>query len=87
MILTALVTAAPAQAYPSGCTWGAMDARGSYAVCTTGSGAYRSYTRCTTWYGGGYMRYGNWEVTTYPKWSISSCSWGDTRAAYGIETA
>jgi hypothetical protein len=90
--LTAVLLAVPltfattsvAQATPSGCNWGTDGARGSYAVCTQGTGAYRSFTQCSTWTGFYYMRYGTWQVPSNPVWSKSSCDWGDTRHSYGI---
>jgi hypothetical protein len=85
-IVGSLAVASPAHASPTGCTWGPYDARASYAVCTGGTGAYRSYTRCR-WLLGEYIRYGKWEVPSYPVWSTSSCSWGDNRVAYGIQTS
>jgi hypothetical protein len=80
----ALVALAPAaQATPSSCAWGPYSARGSYATCNYGSGAYRSFTQCSSWHGW-YINYGPWETPRSGVLSISSCSWGDTRHSYGI---
>lgn len=72
-----------ASATPSSCSWGPYSARGSYASCLQGTGAYRSWTQCRSWTGFWYMRYGNWTVAN--NLSTSSCSWGDTRYSYGIQ--
>lgn len=72
-----------ALAVPSSCSVGTDGARGSYALCTRGTGAYRSWTQCRSWSGFWYMRYGTWQVPNNPIRSVSACSWGDTRYSYG----
>lgn len=76
-------TQANAAPYAPSCAIGTDGARGSYAVCTMGNGAYRSWTQCRTWSGFWYMRYGTWRVPSNPVRSVSACSWGDTRYSYG----
>ena len=80
----ALTGATAAQAAPTGCAWGTEGARGSYAICTGGTGAYQSWTQCRRWTGFWYMRYGPWQVPSNPVRSVSSCDWGDTRYSYGV---
>lgn len=78
-----VVGATSAHATPSSCAWGPYSARGSYATCNYGSGAYQSWTQCSSWRGW-YINYGPWKTPSSGELSISSCSWGDTRHSYGI---
>jgi len=82
-----VVAATPAQATPSGCAWGTDGARGSWALCTQGTGAYRSFTQCRRWYwpNSWYIKNGPWQVPSNPVRSVSSCDYGDTRYSYGVE--
>ena len=82
--ISALSTSSVAEAAPSSCAWGPYSARGSYATCNYGTGAYRSWTQCRRWTGFWYTAYGPWQTPRSGVLSISSCSWGDTRHSYGI---
>ncbi len=87
VLATTVINAAPAQAKPSGCAWGTDGDRGSWALCTQGTGAYRSFTQCRHWYwpNSWYITNGPWQVPSNPLRSVSSCDFGDTRYSYSIE--
>ncbi len=88
-IAATLTGVSPAQAAPvaSSCLTGLDGPRGSFVICTKGSGAYRSWTQCRggIWPHNWYMRYGNWQTPSSGNKSISACHWGDTRYSYGME--
>ncbi|MDT5027003.1 MAG: hypothetical protein QOE61_3429 [Micromonosporaceae bacterium] len=83
----ALAIPTAAQAAPTSCSTGTQGGNGSYAVCTRGTGAYRSFTQCQHWYwpNSWYINYGPWQVPSNPVWSISYCGTGDSRHAYGVD--
>jgi hypothetical protein len=84
-----LALAAPtaAQAAPTSCTTGAAGTRGSYAVCTRGTGSYRAFIQCRGyfWPNKYYINYGPWQVPSNPVWSVATCGGIDSRQSYGVD--
>jgi hypothetical protein len=73
-----------AVASPSNC---AVDT-GFYWVtarCTSGSGEYRTYTRCNATLWPDYNRYGPWRRVGSGAWSTASCDSIDRIYNYGVQ--
>jgi hypothetical protein len=83
----ALAGPTAAQAAPTNCAKGPTGDRGSYAVCTGGTGSYRAFIQCRgyVWPHNYYINYGSWQVPSNPVWSVASCNWPDSRQLYGVD--
>ncbi|HYN93631.1 MAG TPA: hypothetical protein VES42_07255 [Pilimelia sp.] len=74
--------AAPAAAFPDGCSSGRASPRTAYTICHTGSGEYRSWAVCL---GPASVKRvnGPWRSVGSGQRSEASCQWGWVVGEYG----